>query len=397
MTKPKVGILHAFFKSDCKGGGEKLIFAIRDYYHADLYAGAIDLENWNPELRLNDSFVQALWNPKYKFEYLHQESSLPIWRKIKRQLGFLLSPKIKELDQNDVVIFSGNIALAQGRIKHAKKILYCHTTPRPFTDQLQSLLESKPKFLQPLINLFAKWVVAQYRNDCLKMDLVISNSTNIQNRLKTYIGIDSKVIYPACDTNRFQWLGQDDYFVSYARLEEIKRIKLIVNTFANLPKEKLVICSAGPLKDWIENEIKTRNLTNITFEGLVSDERLAELVGNCKAGIYIPVNEDAGITQIEIMAAGKPVIGVNEGALPDTVLDGRTGIIIAENPTQEDLTKAIMELTKEKALTMKENCIKQAKNYDQSVFFEKMDNEIEELLERETTPLTSLPPLKRGI
>lgn len=376
MTQPKVGILHAFFKSDCKGGGEKLIFAMRDYYKSDLYAGAIDLENWNPELRKNDSFVQALWDPKYRFEYLHQESSLPIWRKIKRQLGFLLSPKIKELDENDVVIFSGNIALAQGRVKHAKKILYCHTTPRPFTDQLPALLESKPKFLRPIINLFAKWVVAQYRSDCQKMDLVISNSTNIQNRLKTFIGIDSKVIYPACDTNRFQWLGQDDYFISYARLEEIKRIKLIVNTFADLPNEKLVICSAGPMRDWIQTQIKIRNLKNISFEGLVSDERLAELVGNAKAGIYIPINEDAGITQIEIMAAGKPVIGVNEGALPDTVLDGKTGIIIPLNPTKEDLTKAIKDLTMEKTLSMKQNCIDQAKKYDQSVFFEKMDKEI---------------------
>jgi glycosyltransferase involved in cell wall biosynthesis len=381
MSKPKIGILHAFFKSDCKGGGEKLIFAIRDYYHADLYAGAIDLENWNPELRKNDSFVQALWDPKYRFEYLHQESSIPIWRKIKRQLGFLLSPKIKELDNNDVVIFSGNIALAQGRVKHAKKILYCHTTPRPFTDQLQALLDSKPKFIRPLINLFAKWVVAQYRNDCLKMDLVISNSVNIQNRLKTYIGIDSKVIYPACDTNRFQWLGQEDYFVSYARLEEIKRIKLIINTFADLPDERLVICSAGPLRGWIENEIESKNLKNIVFEGLVSDERLAELVGKSKAGIYIPINEDAGITQIEIMAAGKPVIGVNEGALPDTVLHQQTGIIISENPTQQDLTNAIKELTLEKSLSLKQNCIDQAKNYDQSVFFTKLDKEIDNLLE----------------
>jgi glycosyltransferase involved in cell wall biosynthesis len=381
MSKPKIGILHAFFKSDCKGGGEKLIFAIRDYYHADLYAGAIDLENWNPELRKNDSFVQALWDPKYRFEYLHQESSIPIWRKIKRQLGFLLSPKIKELDKNDVVIFSGNIALAQGRVKHSKKILYCHTTPRPFTDQLPSLLDSKPKFIRPLINLFAKWVVAQYRSDCLKMDLVISNSVNIQNRLKTYIGIDSKVIYPACDTNRFQWIGQEDYFVSYARLEEIKRIKLIINTFADLPEENLIICSAGPLRGWIENEIKSKNLKNIVFEGLVSDERLAELVGKSKAGIYIPINEDAGITQIEIMSAGKPVIGVDEGALPDTVLHEKTGIIIPENPTQHDLAKAIKELTLEKSLGMKQACIDQARNYDQSVFFTKLDSEIENLIE----------------
>jgi glycosyltransferase involved in cell wall biosynthesis len=376
MTKPNIGILHAFFKSDCKGGGEKLIFAIRDYYNAELYAGSIDLENWNPESRKDDSFVQALWDPKYKFEYLHQESSIPVWQKIKRQLGFLLSPRIKELDQNDVVIFSGNIALAQGRINHAKKILYCHTTPRPFTDQLESLLESKPKLMRLFIKLFAKIVVWQYRHDCLKMDLIISNSKNIQNRLKTYIGLDSKVIYPACDTNRFQWNGQKNYFVSYARLEEIKRIKLIVNTFAELPNENLVICSAGPLKGWIENEIKTRDLKNITFEGLVSDERLAELVGNCKAGIYIPVNEDAGITQIEIMAAGKPVIGVNEGALPDTVRDQETGIIIPENPTQNDLTNAIKELTLDKAIMMKEACIIQAKKYDQSVFFDKMDAEI---------------------
>lgn len=380
MTQPKIGILHAFFKSDCKGGGEKLIFGIRDHYNAELYAGAIDLENWNPEFRKNDSFVQALWDPKYKFEYLHQESPIPIWRKIKRQLGFLLSPKIKDLDQNDVVIFSGNIALAQGRIKHAKKILYCHTTPRPFTDQLETLLKSKPSIFGPIIKMFAKWVVSQYRKDCLKMDIVIANSKNIQNRLKAYIDIDSKVIYPACDTNRFQWLGQQDYFVSYARLEEIKRIKLIVNTFADLPDEKLIICSAGPLKAWIESEIKSRNLKNIVFEGLVSDERLAELVGNCKAGIYIPVNEDAGITQIEIMAAGKPVIGVNEGALPDTVLDQKTGIIISENPSQQDLTAAINELTLKKSLSMKENCINQAKKYDQSVFFEKMDEEIAKLV-----------------
>jgi glycosyltransferase involved in cell wall biosynthesis len=382
QAKPKVGILHAFFKSDCKGGGEKLIFAIRDHYKADLYAGAIDLENWNPELRKNDSFVQALWDPKYKFTYLHQESSLPIWGKIKRQLGFLLSPKIKELDKNDVVILSGNIALAQGRIKHAKKILYCHTTPRPFTDQLPALLESKPKYIAPFINFFAKLVVNQYRRDCDKMDLVISNSTNIQNRLKKYIGVDSMVIYPACDTNRFQWLGQEDYFISYARLEEIKRLKLIIDTFADLPNERLVICSAGPLKTWIEAQIFERNLKNITFEGLVSDERLAELVGKAKAGIYIPINEDAGITQIEIMAAGKPVIGVNEGALPDTVLDGQTGVIIPANPTKEDLTKAIQELTSVKALSMREACVTQAKKYDQSVFFQKLDKEIELLVKQ---------------
>jgi glycosyltransferase involved in cell wall biosynthesis len=377
----KVAILHAFFKSDCKGGGEKLIFAMRDYYKAVLYAGAIDLINWNPNQK-SDSFVQALWDPQYTFKYLHQESQIPVWKKIKRQLFFRFSPTINELNDYDVVFFSGNIALAQGRITKPKKILYCHTTPRPFTDQLQENLSRLPRILHPVFRLFAKLVVAQYTSDCQKMDLVVSNSTNIQSRLKTFTGIDSTVIYPAVDTNRFKWIEQGDYFISYARLESIKRIELIVEAFAQMPDQKIVFCSTGPLKSWLAQTIIDRNLSNITFEGLVSDQRLAELVGKARAGIYIPVNEDAGITQIEIMAAGKPVIGVNEGALPDTVLDGKTGLIIAANPTVDNLKNAIVELTPDKALSMKEACITHAKNYDQSVFFDKMNLEIVKLFDK---------------
>jgi glycosyltransferase involved in cell wall biosynthesis len=379
--KYKVAILHAFFKSDCKGGGEKLIFAMRDYYKAVLYAGAIDLINWNPNQK-SDSFVQALWDPQYIFKYFHQESQIPFWKKIKRQLFFLFSPTINELNDYDVVFFSGNIALAQGRINKPKKILYCHTTPRPFTDQLEENLSRMPWVFHPIYKQFARLVVWQYTNDCKKMDLIISNSSNIQNRLKTYTGIDSTIIYPAVDTSRFKWIEQGDYFISYARLESIKRIELIVEAFAQMPDQKIIFCSTGPLKTYLAKTIADRNLTNITFEGLVSDKQLAQLVGKARAGIYIPVNEDAGITQIEIMAAGKPVIGVNEGALPDTVLHDKTGLIIKANPVVEDLKNAIIELTPAKAISMKDDCIKHAKNYDQSVFFAKMNLEIDKLFDK---------------
>jgi hypothetical protein len=122
-TSRKVSILHAFFKSDCKGGGEKLIFAMRNYYKAVLYAGAIDLINWNPNQK-SDSFVQALWDPQFVFKYLAQDSQIPIWKKIKRQLFFRFTPMINELNDFDVVFFSGNIALAQGRINGPKKIKF---------------------------------------------------------------------------------------------------------------------------------------------------------------------------------------------------------------------------------------------------------------------------------
>jgi glycosyltransferase involved in cell wall biosynthesis len=379
--KLKVAVIHAFFVP--KGGGEKLIFDIRDHYQADLFTGAIDFEIWDKNKTDSDSFAKALYDKNYNLVYLHEDSKIPFWRKILRQWHFLFNPKIKDLAKYDLVIFSGNIAFVGARIKkinpNVKLVMYCHTPPRPFTDQLTSVLESKPFWLRPLFHLFSKWVILEYKKELKTMDLVISNSKNTQNRLKKYVGIDSVSIFPAANTNRFNYQEAGDYFISWGRIEPLKRIPLIVEAFAKMPDKKLIICSTGPLKDWLIEQIKTRNLTNIIYKGLVTDEELSDLVGKSLAGIYIPVDEDAGMTPIEIMAAGKPVLGVNEGGLTESILDGKTGILIPANPTIEDLISGINKITPELSLSMKDSCIARAKEYDSAVFFENMNNQIDTL------------------
>ena len=372
----KYAVIHAFFV--VKGGGEKLILQIRDHYNADLYAGALDSKIWDKQNIKDDSFSKQLFSGPGKFVYLHEDSKIPIWRKIQRQLSFLLNSKINDLKNYDVVIFSGNIGLVPFRIRNAKTklVVYCHTPPRPFTDQLASNLAKYPFWFRPIAKLFAMAVVWQYRQDMLKMDLIISNSENTQKRLKDFVGIDSKVIFPAVETERFKFLGQQDYYISHSRLEPLKRTELIIEAFAKMPDKKLVVCSTGPLKDWVRNTIQERNLTNITFEGLVTDERLDYIVGNCIAGITIPINEDAGITQCEIMSAGKPVIGVAEGALIDTIIDGKTGVLIPANPTVDDLIKAVKEMTPEKALAMQDASRQQSLQFSSKNFFKKMDEMI---------------------
>jgi glycosyltransferase involved in cell wall biosynthesis len=378
-NKPKIAILHAFFRP--KGGGEKLIFDIRDYYKADLFTGAIDKKIWDPKNAKTDSFIGRLYDKKYNFTYLHSDSQIPFWRKIKRQIFFRLDPKIKQLNNYDIVIFSGNIAGVASRITNpkTKKIIYCHTPPRPFTDQLKRRLEKMYFWQKPIVKLFARWVIREYKKELSKMDLIISNSVNIQKRLKKFVGVDSTPIYPAINTKRFRWISQGDYFISYARLEDLKRIPMIIDAFEQIPDKKLVICSSGPLKNWVLEQIKKRNLKNIQYEGLVSDKKLQKLVGNCLAGIYIPIQEDAGIIQCELMSAGKPVVGVAEGGLLESVIDGKTGILIKQNPQVNDLAKAINTITPKKALVMKTDCIRQAKKFDSSVFFKKLDKEIQKL------------------
>ncbi len=375
---PKVAIVHAFLKSDCKGGGERLVFDMRNHYNADLFIGAVGLDTWGKQNATKDSFVAEIWKPGFTLELLSNDSTIPVWRKIKRQLVFALSPKIKQLSNYDIVIFSGNIGLVVGRIKNStKKVLYCHTPPRPFTDQEEVSLQKRNKWIRPILQQFGRFVRHQYRKDTEKMDIVITNSKNTRQRLLTHIGIDSHVVYPAVNTQRFPYISTGDYFLSYTRLEEIKRIPLILEAFAQMPDKKLVIASNGPLKDWIKNQITTRNLTNITFAGMVSDEELTQLVGGCLAGIMIPVNEDAGITQCELMAAGKPVIGVMEGGLIETIIDGKTGIMIPANPTTDDLQLAVETMTPERAKQMKDDCISHAQKFDSSVFFAEMDKLLE--------------------
>lgn len=383
----KLAIFNAFFS--VKGGAERFVIDLRNHFEADLFAGAINFKYFNP--KSNDTYSQELFDPKYKLIYLHKDIEVPLIRLLKRYLFFLFSPKIKKLLEYDAVVFSGNVMFVQRRIKKLrdrlsssskpKLIMYCHTTPRKFTDQFESFYNSAPKGFKNLFKLFGYSYMREYIKDMRQMDVIIANSENTRNRILKYTGLDSKVFFGAVDTAKFKYISYGDFFLSYARLEEMKRIPLILEVFSRLRNKKLVICSTGPLQNWVENQIKIKQLSNISFEGFVSAERLRELIGKCYAGIYIPVDEDLGLTQIEFMAAGKPVIGVKEGGLLETIIDGETGILIPSNPTVEDLIKAIDNFTPGRVSSMKEKCIEQARKFDAKVFFERWEKEFNLIME----------------
>ena len=71
---------------------------------------------------------------------------------------------------------------------------------------------------------------------------------------------------------------------------------------------------------------------NIKFVGIISDTHLKDLLSRCIATIYIPIDEDFGMSPVESMAAGKPVIGVAEGGLLETIVHKETGFLLQPNP-----------------------------------------------------------------
>ena len=99
---------------------------------------------------------------------------------------------------------------------------------------------------------------------------------------------------------------------------------------------------------------------------------ILQLLGECIATIYIPRDEDFGMSPVESMAAGKPVLGVNEGGLLETIVHEQTGYLIAANPEVEDVIDGLRFLDQKKSLSLRENCFKQAKKFDRNIFLDRM-------------------------
>lgn len=75
-----------------------------------------------------------------------------------------------------------------------------------------------------------------------------------------------------------------------------------------------------------------------------SDEELRNLIRGAKATIYVPVDEDFGMSPVESMACGTPVIGVDDGGLKESIINGKTGILINAECSPEDISKAVVAI-----------------------------------------------------
>lgn len=282
----------------------------------------------------------------------------------------------KMLGEYDILIASGQAA-TEAAAKYAGpkaiKILYNHTPPRRIFDLYEKSKQGYKWFLRPLYAVFARYWKWVYLKATRKIDIDIANSENVRKRMKEYAGKEvDYVIWPPILTEKFKWISQGDYFLSWARVDEHKRVDLIVKTFMKMPAQKLIVASGGSELEKVRK--MAENCPNIKIVGRIDDAELFGLVGRCRAAIYIPINEDAGMTHLEANAAGKPVLGVAEGGLLETMVNGETGILIKPNPDESDIIKAVETMTPEWCLARKEKCAAHAKRYDQEIFRRKIKN-----------------------
>mgnify|MGYP001589875155 CR=1 FL=1 len=233
-----------------------------------------------------------------------------------------------DFSEFDLVI-SISASFAKGIITkpQTKHICYCLTPPRFLWDDSQKFLEEfkypyfVKKILPPLVSYLRLWD----REAAYRVDEFWAISNFVKDRIKKYYLYDSKIIYPPVNINNF-YISKNigDYFFIAGRLVSYKRFDIVIKAF-NQFGQPLKVAGVGPEMKRLKNIAKG----NIEFLGLVSDEKMAKLYSGCKAFIF-PQEEDFGITPLETMASGRPVIAYRGGGALETIIEGKTGVFFNE-------------------------------------------------------------------
>lgn len=151
---------------------------------------------------------------------------------------------------------------------------------------------------------------------------------------------------------------------------------MVVDAFLQMPSKNLVFTYGAndPMKDKIL--AKCKNATNIFPIPAPSDANFIRLVQGALANIYIPVDEDFGMSPVESMACGVPVIGVDEGGLKETVIDGKTGFLLPKDITVEDIIDGVDRMTQEVATSMRSDSIIRAQEFSLINFVKNLEKHI---------------------
>ncbi len=365
MRNIKTLIIHDRFMF--RGGAERLVLDMAQGLDADILTGW-----WSDE----ESFSRDE-APGRVFE-LGKDSKIAGWRYIKFQILFFF--KTRFIRDYELVIFSGNncLAAAFNVPKNVPKIFYSHTPVRHAYDLRDWYLQKQPWWFRPVLALLIMGSRIVYQLEIRLMDVVVTNSVITKERFKRYLNMDVNVISPPIRTDRFKWIGQKDYYMTVGRVDKFKRIPDIVKAFQRMPDKKLIIPSGGD--DFEKVREMAKGYDNIEVLGWVGGKELFELVGNCISTIYIPINEDAGMAQLEGMSAGKPCISVDEGGMKVSVIDGKTGIMIPAKYTIDDIIKAVERMTPSVAMSMKDDCIAMAEKFNYERFIDEIKDTIENVM-----------------
>lgn len=283
----------------------------------------------------------------------------PFVKKHHRFFPALMPFAVEQFDLSGYdLIISDSASFAKGVVTPSRSahICYCHTPTRFAWDDSQRYIETfgHHRIITKLIPFFMNYIRIWDRHAADRVDYFLANSDFVGRRIAKYYRREAKVLYPPVDAREITEYAHSNpaagravenngekYFLMVGRFLPYKQFDLAIAAFNEIGLP-LKIVGGGPEKSRLKKIAKP----NIEFYDFVIDKkRLFEYYKNCEALIF-PQEEDFGITAVEAMAAGKPVIAFRGGGALETVIENKTGIFFNEQ-TPESLIEAVKKFQPE--------------------------------------------------
>jgi len=366
----KVAIFHNYM--DNIGGAEMVDLILARELKADIYTTNISKEK--------------IKKMGFTTNNIFSIGKIPINAPFKQEFAYWKFRNLNLKNKYDFYIIAGDWAMS-GAVHNKPNLWYVYSPIREIYDLYHYIRENTvPTVYLGSLNkyIFDIWVI--YRKFLNKKDLkhvqkIASISENVKKRVKKYLNRDSEIIYPPTEIKKYYYKKNGDFWLSVNRLIGHKRVDMQLKTFAKIPEEKLVIVGSYEKSKHFEayaeycHKIKPKNVKIMAW---ISEKKLINLYANCKGFLTTSVDEDFGMAPVEAMASGKPVIAPNEGGCKETIINGRTGILI-DGINEDKLAEAIKKFGKKIEKNpgkYKKACQKQAKKFDTKIFIEKIEKAI---------------------
>lgn len=286
-----------------------------------------------------------------------------------------------DFSKYDVVITSASWYVTKGisKGKNTREICYCHTPPRWLYGYKTSIEFQKYWPVRLYAMVVGHFMRIYDYNAARRVDAFIANSEEVKARIKKFYGRDATVIYPPVSlpkvnsktvpASRQELEARDkDYYFVVARIVGGKGLSLAVEAAQKLDiKLKIAGVPAGYYTEY--KSLSQKALKNVEFLGHVTDEELVTLYSEAKGFLALSEDEDFGITPVESMLCGTPVIAYYGGGYKETVIDGKTGLFFNDY-TLESLINTIKKFEKTKFSA--EACQKQAEKFSAKEFDKKI-------------------------
>jgi glycosyltransferase involved in cell wall biosynthesis len=351
-------------------GGEKVLASLCGLYpSADLLTLVHAKGSVTPTIesrRVRPSVVQHLPAPARWYRHY-----LPL---------FPMAIEQFDLDAVDLVVSTSHCAakavVPTGRAVH---VCYCHSPMRYAWDQFDHYFG--PERLGRIGSAAARAVLGPLarwdRDTAGRVTRFLANSAHVAGRIARYYNRDATVLHPPVDTGFFVpgTTAPDDYFLVVSALVPYKRIDIAIRAAARLGAP-LKIVGTGPDAE----RLRALSGPSVEFLGHVGDDALRGWYQRARA-VLLPGEEDFGIAPVEAQACGRPVVALGQGGALETVIDGVTGVLVADDSPEAfaDAMAAVDALP-----DVATACVRHADSFSLPVFTAGLQRHIADTLEQPT-------------